>query len=197
MDAYVTGSIIRRLREEKGMTQGDLARCLAVSDKAVSKWETGKGYPDITLLEPIAKTLNVSVVELLSGNDVVNRNRSFNIKRGKFYVCPVCGNVIFSTGEALLCCCGITLPPAQAEPCDEEHEIIVERVEDEYFVSVNHEMSKTHHISFLAALTDNGMIFTKLYPEQNAEARFKINRTHALFAYCNRHGLFTLSRIGR
>ncbi|MCQ2463300.1 MAG: helix-turn-helix domain-containing protein [Clostridia bacterium] len=192
MDAYVTGAIIKKLREEKGMTQAELARLLDVSDKAVSKWETGKGCPDITLVEPIAAVLGVSVVELLSGNDIVNRNRSFNMKRGRFYICPVCSNCIFSTGEAVVCCCGITLPPVQAEPCDSEHIITAERVEDEYYVTLNHEMSKTHYISFIAALTDNGLIFTKLYPEQNAETRFKVNRTYALYAYCNRHGMFTV-----
>ena len=191
MNTYVTGAMIKRLREKKGMTQSVLAQKLDVSDKAVSKWETGKGYPDITMIEPIAKVLGVSVVELMSGSDIINNNRSFNIKRGKFYVCPVCSNVIFCTGEAVVCCCGITLPPVQAEPCDDEHIINAERVEDEYYVTVSHEMSKQHHISFIAALTDNGLVFTKLYPEQNAETRFKINRTYALYAYCNRHGLFT------
>ena len=190
MDKYVTGAVIRKLREKKKMTQEDLARKLYVSGKAVSKWETGQGFPDISLLEPLAKALDISVIELLSGEDVQNRNRTFNMTRGKFYVCPVCGNVIRSTGEALISCCGITLPPVEPEPEDEEHHIHVETVEDEYYVTVDHPMTKEHYISFLAAVTDIGIQFVKLYPEGNAEARFKINRVRKLYAFCNRHGLF-------
>ena len=190
MDKYVTGAVIRKLREKKKMTQEDLAGKLYVSSKAVSKWETGQGFPDISLLEPLAKALDISVIELLSGEDVQNRNRTFNMMRGKFYVCPVCGNVIRSTGEALISCCGITLPPVDPEPEDEEHRIHVEIVEDEYYVTVDHPMTKDHYISFLAAVTDIGIQFVKLYPEGNADARFKINRVRKLYAFCNRHGLF-------
>ena len=190
MDKYVTGAVIRRLREKKKMTQEDLAGKLYVSGKAVSKWETGQGFPDISLLEPLAKALDISVIELLSGEDVQNRNRTFNMMRGKFYVCPVCGNVIRSTGEALISCCGITLPPVDPEPEDEEYRIHVETVEDEYYVTVDHPMTKDHYISFLVAVTDIGIQFVKLYPEGNAEARFKINRMRKLYAFCNRHGLF-------
>ncbi|MBR3355422.1 MAG: helix-turn-helix domain-containing protein [Oscillospiraceae bacterium] len=190
MDKYVTGAVIRKLREKKKMTQEDLAGKLYVSSKAVSKWETGQGFPDISLLEPLAKALDISVIELLSGEDVQNRNRTFNMMRGKFYVCPMCGNVIRSTGEALISCCGITLPPVDPEPEDEEHRIHVETVEDEYYVTADHPMTKDHYISFLAAVTDIGIQFVKLYPEGNAEARFKINRVRKLYAFCNRHGLF-------
>ncbi len=192
MNTYVTGKIIKCLREEKGMTQVTLADRLGVSDKAVSKWETGKGYPDITLVETIAATLGVSAVELLSGDSVTNQNRSFNMKRCVFYVCPICGNVIFSTGEAVVCCHGINLPKAESEPTDVAHGMNVETVEDEYYVTLSHEMTKQHYISFIAAVRDNGVEVVKLYPEGAAEARFKRSRTVALYAYCNRHGLFLL-----
>ena len=69
MNQYVTGSMIRTLRESRGMTQAELAEKLFVSDKAVSKWENGKGYPDISLLEPIAQVFGISVAELLSGKE--------------------------------------------------------------------------------------------------------------------------------
>ena len=89
-------------------------------------------------------------------------------------------------------CCGITLPPIEAEEADTEHAISTERVEDEYYVTLDHPMTKTHYISFLAAVSDQGSEFVKLYPEGNAEARFKISRVRYLYAYCNRHGLFKL-----
>ena len=192
MNSYVTGAMIKRLREQSMLTQAQLAEKIGVSDKAVSKWETGRGLPDISLLEPVAKTLGVSVFELLAGSELVNTNKSFNMKRAVFYVCPVCGNVLCACGEAVVSCCGITLPPLSAESPDSEHAIKVETCEDEYFVSVEHAMSKQHYISFIAVVTDNGIMLTKLYPEGEAAARFKINRTYAVFAYCNKHGLFRL-----
>lgn len=176
------------------MTQLELAEKLHVSDKAVSKWETGKGYPDITLIESLADTLGISVIELLSGNDVINSNRAFNMRKLKFYVCPICGNVITGTGEAVISCCGITLPPLEDETPDEKHILNIEKVEDEYYVTLNHEMSKSHYISFIAAIKDNGFELVKLYPEYNAEARFKISRTRSFYYYCNRHGLYKMSK---
>lgn len=104
MDRYVTGAMIKRLREKCGLTQTELAEKLKVGDKAVSKWETGRGYPDISLIEPLAASLGVSVIELFAGQDTVNTNRAFNMLRSKFYACPICGNIIFGTGEAVVSC---------------------------------------------------------------------------------------------
>ena len=190
MDRYVTGTVIRRLREEKGMTQEALAEKLYVSGKAVSKWETGKGFPDISLLEPLARALGISVIELLSGEDIRNRNRASNMLKTRFHVCPVCGNVIQSVGAALVSCCGIALPPLETEMPDEEHPLHVEIVEDEYYVSAEHPMTKDHYISFIAAVSDQGIQFAKLYPEGNAEARFRMHGVRQILACCNRHGLF-------
>ena len=155
MNQYVTGAVIRELREKQHMTQAELAEKLGVSDKTISKWETAKGYPDISLLEPIAKKLGVSITELISGNTVSNVNVSANMLRSKFYVCPVCGNVIHSTGEAVIQCHGILLSPLQAEETDEQHMIFIERVEDEYYVRIEHEMTKKHSISFVAVLSSD------------------------------------------
>ena len=190
MNQYVTGAMIKRLREDRKMTQAQLAEKLHVSDKAVSKWETGRGYPDISLIEPLSAALGVSVLELLSGADVVNANRSSNMLRAKLYVCPLCGNVIQSTGAAIVSCCGIALPALEAEPEDDAHHLRFERVEDEYYVTIDHAMQRTHYISFIAAVRDDGIAIRKLYPEGNAEARFKIRNTRLLYWYCNQHGLF-------
>ena len=182
MDNYVTGAVIKRLRENKKLTQEELAQKIFVTSKAVSKWETGKGFPDVGLLESLGKALDVSVIELLSGEDITNLNKACNMAKGKFYVCPVCGNVIQ------------TLPPLEAEAPDAEHSLKVETVEDEYYVTMNHPMTKEHYISFIAAISDQGVQLVKLYPEGNAEARFKISRVKKLYAYCNRHGLFEVDR---
>ena len=190
MDQYITGTAIRQLREQKKMTQSELATELGVSDKTVSKWETGKGYPDITLLEPIARAFGVSIAELLSGNTVQNANVSANMMRSKFYVCPVCGNVIHSMGEAVICCHGIQLMPEEPEEADAGHELSIERIEDEYYIRIGHEMSKSHHISFIATASAETCELVKLYPEGPAEARFKIRGVKKLFYYCNRDGLY-------
>ena len=190
MNQYVTGTMIKRLRESQGMTQQELAEKIGVSDKAVSKWETGKGYPDITLIETIADNLGVSIIELFSGEDVANTNKAFNMRRLKIYVCPICGNIIQSSGEAVVSCCGIALPAAVAETEDDSHRIEIEKAEDECYVTISHEMSKTHYISFILAIKDDGCEMKKLYPEGNAEARFKISRTRSFMYYCNKHGLF-------
>ena len=112
MNQYVTGAIIRQLREQKGLTQESLASQLHVSSKAVSKWETGQGLPDISLLEPLAKALDISMIELFAGRNIVNKNRSSNLLRSVCYVCPVCGNGILALGQAVVSCCGITTAPA-------------------------------------------------------------------------------------
>ena len=190
MNAQKIGNIISELREEKCMTQAQLAQRLNVSDKAISKWETGRGYPDISIVEQLADALGVSIIELFSGEDIVNTNKSFNMMRLKFHVCPICGNIITSTGEAVVSCCGIVLPPLEPEAEDDKHHLVLEKVEDEYYVTIPHEMSKKHYISFMAAIKDDGYEIKKLYAEGNAEARFKISRTKYLLYYCNLHVLF-------
>lgn len=195
MNQYVTGAVIKKLREKNNMTQCQLADKLLVSDKTISKWETGKGYPDITLLEPIAEAFSVSITELISGDEIKNTNVSANMMRSLFYVCPVCGNVIHSMGEAAIHCHGVLLKPAQAEQTDENHKIFVERVEDELFVEIEHEMTKKHYISFVAAMSSDRIQIVKLYPEGNASARFSLSGVKKVFFYCNRDGLFTFDLV--
>ena len=190
MNSYITGPAIKRLREEKGLTQAQLAERIGVSDKAVSKWETGRGLPDISLVEPLAKTLGVSVPELMNGEQILNKNRSANVQRTKFCVCPICGNVLLSMGDAVVSCCGVALPPLEAEEAALEHEIRVERVEDEHFITVAHPMTREHFITFLAFVSSDRVEFVKLYPEGNAETRMQLRGHGWLYACCNRHGLY-------
>lgn len=189
MDNYVTGATIRQLREGKSMTQAALAQRIGVSPKTVSKWETAKGLPDISLLDGLAAALDVSVMELLSGNRVENRNASGNLLRSRFYCCPVCGNILHAMGDAMISCCGVALPPLEAEEMDEAHKITVQPVEDEWFVTVDHEMTKRHYLSFLAYVTTDRIQLVKLYPEGNAECRLTIRGRGFLYLYCNHHGL--------
>ena len=206
MTSYISGASIRALRERAGMTQRQLADQLGITDKAVSKWETDRGLPDITLVEPLACALGVSVAELLSGEQIVNANRAGNLLRAKFYVCPLCGNVIHATGEASISCCGIALPvlevenavdgkipaaPESTEAADlSVHLPQVDVADGEVYLAMDHPMDKDHFISFVAYVTTDQVFFRKLYPEQTADARFPYRGLGTIFAYCNRHGLF-------
>ena len=190
MNTYITGATIKSLREAKGITQTQLAEMIGVTGKAVSKWETGKGLPDVSLLQPLATALDTSVMALMTGEQITNRNRSANMLRTKFYVCPVCGNILHAMGDVLVSCCGITLPALEAEDGEEDHRITVENVEDEHFVTIRHPMTKAHFISFLAFVTSDRLQLVKFYPEGNAETRLQLRGRGYLYFYCNHHGLF-------
>lgn len=202
MSAYVTSETIKSLRERAGITQRELAERLGVTSKAVSKWETGRGLPDAGLLLALAESLGVSLHELVSGELVLNANRAANMRRSRFYVCPRCGNVVHACGEASIACCGIQLPALEAEaavaeePIEEDacptvrHQIDAAYTDAELYVTLDHPMSKDHHVSFIAYVTDDRIDLRKLYPEQDCEARFYYRGRGDLYAYCNRDGLF-------
>ena len=194
MNTYVTGSTIRQLREARKLTQAELAAQLGVSSKTVSKWETAKGLPDISLLQPLAQALGISVIELMNGQHITNRNIAGNMLRCKFHICPICGNVIHSLGSAVVSCCGITLPALEAEAPDEDHILTVEPVEDEHFITVRHPMTKEHFLSFVAFVTADRIQLVQLYPEGNAETRLQLRGMGYLYYYCNRHGLFRMKK---
>ena len=190
MNAYITSAAIRQLREKQNLPQAELAEKIGVSSKTISKWETAKGLPDISLLQPLAQALGISVIELMNGEHITNQNISANMRRAKFYVCPVCGNIIHSMGDSLVSCCGITLPALEAEEADPAHVLHIEVVEDEYFLTLDHPMTKQHYISFLAFVTTDRLQLIKLYPEGNAESRMQLRGLGTLYWYCNQHGLF-------
>ena len=187
--SYVTGKTIKELREKRNITERELAEIISVSDKTVSKWETGKGLPDIAIIEDLAKALGTSITELFTGDLKDNENQSANMKKVHFYVCPICGNIITSVGQGTFSCCGITLLDHEAEKCDESHMIQLETVDDEYHVMIDHPMSKEHYVSFIAYVTSNGVEITKLYPEQDISVRFRKKGHGMIYAYCNRHGM--------
>ena len=189
MNNYVTGKIIKELRKKEQITQMELANMIGVSDKAISKWETGKGLPDISLIEPLGKALEVSIIELMNGEYITNRNKAGNMLKSNFSVCPICGNIIHTMGENINSCCGINLPILEAELENEKHTINCETIENEYYIWLEHEMTKDYYISFIAYVTNNRCEIVKLYPEQNVEARFLKRGNGIIYAYCNKDGL--------
>ena len=190
MNNYVTGSAIKSLRELRRLTQAELGEKIGVSSKTVSKWETARGLPDLTRLQPLSQALGVSVMELMNGEHIVNHNVSCNLLRAKLYVCPICGNVIYSTGVAPIHCCGVALPALEAEEMDDAHKLQITPVEDEDFLSCGHPMTKTHFLSFAAFVTSDGFQLVKFYPEGNAESLMQIRGHGVLYLYCIGHGLF-------
>lgn len=190
MNRYVTGTTIRQRREARNMTQAELADRIGVSSKTISKWETAKGLPDISLLQPLAQALGISIIELMNGEHITNKNISANMLRSKFYICPLCGNAIHALGNTLVSCCGITLPALEAEEADGDHAITIGNVEDEHFLTVHHPMTKAHYISFAAFVTSDRLQMVKLYPEGNAQTRLQLRGMGYLYYFCNRHGLF-------
>ena len=194
MDTYVTGATIKQLREARNLTQSELAQNIGVSSKTISKWETAKGLPDISLLQPLAQALGVCVIELMNGEQIINTNISANMLRSRFYVCPVCGNIMHALGNAMVSCCGITLPALEAEKPDENHMVTIEAVEDEHFITVHHPMTKAHFLSFIAYVTSDRIQMVKLYPEGNAQTRLQLRGRGILYYYCNQHGLYRIRR---
>ena len=188
--SYISSELIRSARERKKLTQAALAQTLHISDKTVSKWETVRGLPDIAILPELAQALQVSVPELLTGVCAQNQNTAGNMHRSRFYVCPVCGNVIHAMGEGSFSCHGIQLPLLEPEEGNPEHALKTEMVDGEYYVTMDHPMTKTHYISFAAYVTTDTLYLTKLYPEQDMAVRFPKRGRGELYVYCNRHGLF-------
>ena len=191
MDTYVTSAAIRQLREKQNLTQAELAHRIGASSKTISKWETAKGLPDISLLQPLAQALNIYVIELMQGQHIINRNVSANMLRSKFHVCPICGNMIHSTGNSVISCCGVTLPALEAEDGNHDHRVEIENVEDEHFITIPHPMAKQHYISFVSFVTCDRVQTVKLYPEGNAETRMQLRGRGILYWYCSHHGLFS------
>ena len=189
VDSTKVGKLIFDLRKEKNMTQKELSDALYLSDRTVSKWERGVGCPDVSLLSRLSEVFGVNVEKILTGELSTNDKDGGNMKKVKFYVCSTCGNVLFSTGEADISCCSRKLA-ALPVVTDNNPLMTIEEVEYDYFISIDHDMTKAHYISFVAYVGYERVLLIKLYPEQNAEVRFPQMRGGKLYAYCNVHGLW-------
>lgn len=190
MDNVKIGQLILKLRKENNMTQLQLAEKMGISDKAVSKWERGLGCPDIELLTELAEIFDVDLEKLLSGEMKSNGVLGGNLKKICFYVCPVCGNVITSISDTGISCCGKKLKALIPDNAEENDRLNVEIIENEYFISSDHEMTREHYISFIAFLTGDTLILRKQYPEWNLQTRLPFFSHGRLIWYCTRHGLF-------
>ena len=191
MEGREMGVLLRHLRQEANMTQRELAETLHVSAQAVSKWETGAGCPDVSLLAALAERFGVSVERLLAGDLEPNELDGGNMKRLKFYVCPDCGNILTATGGGEVHCCGRKLEPLAARPADEEHAVTVQEVEEDWYITFSHPMKKDHYFRFAAYVATERVLLVRLYPEQGGEFRIpQLRGGGKLYLCCSRDGLF-------
>ncbi|MGL6228749.1 MAG: helix-turn-helix domain-containing protein, partial [Culicoidibacterales bacterium] len=167
MDVIKTGKLIQELRKQKGWTQKHLAEQLSVSDRTISKWERGVGYPDISLVLAISEVLEVEISSLLAGELPINSFLGGNMKKTKFYICDNCGNITMCTGNSEISCCGRKLEVKVAKKATLEEKLQVEAVETQWFVHSDHPMKKDHYVSFVALLTGERAEIVKQYPEWN------------------------------
>ena len=200
MDCNKVGLLLKALRKEKTMTQKQVADQMHISDKTISKWERGLGCPDVSLLGELSELFEVNIEKILLGDLELNDMETGNLKRIKFYVCSNCGNVISTTGDAELSCCGRKLAPLVAKPADEKHRPVIADDDGEYYITFDHEMSKAHFISFVAYVSTDRSLFIRLYPEQTAAVRLpkmsggKLGKKFGskLYYYCSKEGLWVL-----
>ncbi|WP_419742467.1 helix-turn-helix domain-containing protein [Paraclostridium dentum] len=190
MDCKKIGNLIYQLRKEKNMTQKQVADEMNISDKTISKWERGQGCPDISLLPELAQILGTSVDGILSGEINLNEFVGGNMNKLKFYVCPQCNNLMTATGDASISCCGKKIEPLEVKKADDEHLLNIEPVEDELFVTSEHEMKKEHYISFVAYVRGDRALIVKQYPEWNMQFRFRKQGHGRLYFYCTNDGLY-------
>ena len=195
MDCLKIGNLLLRLRKEKGITQQSLAAILNVSDRTISKWERGIGCPDISLLRALSSVFNIHIEKILLGDLEANELNGGNMKKTKFYTCSECTSTLCSTGNSEISCCGRKLQPLVANSPDKDHQVSVEKIENDFYITLYHAMSKEHYISFAAYVTYDRVLLIKLYPEQDPTVRFPQMTGGILYVYCSAHGLIKYDKL--
>lgn len=190
MDVIQTGQLIRQLRKERGWTQQDLADQLMISDRTVSKWERGGGYPDVSLVTKLSQLFQVETNQLLAGELTCQQKNTGDIRKITFYACPTCQTINFSFGKTEMVCCGRKLEPLIPQKETAEHTAHLQEVESDWYITFEHEMKKEHYISFVAIVSGDQVLLKKMYPEQEAAVRLPKMYQGNLYFYCTTHGLF-------
>lgn len=193
MDCMKIGKLIAKLRKEKNLTQKNIADALNIQNKTVSKWECGLGCPDISLWPELSAILGVDIVQMMEGEITSNKPDSGNIDKVCFYVCPFCGNILVSTGSASIFCCGRKLEHILPLDTPTKPKITVDEIDTDYFITIDHPMTKEHYLSFVAYVKSDRIFLNRLYPEQSPSFRFPVTSVGKLYVYCNKHGLMVYS----
>ncbi|MBQ7858661.1 MAG: DUF2087 domain-containing protein [Faecalibacterium sp.] len=189
MDAEKIGALLHTLRTGAGYTQRQVAQALCVTEQAVSKWERGKGCPDLSLLPALADLYAVDLRALLAGQLKVS-SQGGNMRNLKIYFCPQCGNLAAQLGGAQLTCCGRPLAALQPRPAADGHLPTITAVEDEWYLEFDHPMTKQHHLTFVAQVGLDHYRLTRLYPEQQPALRLPKLARCTLLIGCSEGGLY-------
>ena len=182
MNQIKIGKFIAECRKKNNLTQMQLAEKLNITDRAISKWENGKGYPDISLLPALSDSLGVAPGTLLLGELCANDVVGGNMKKTKYAVCPACGSITLTTGEAEITCCGRKLAALVPKKADVGEKLTVEPVENEWYITSAHAMTKEDYISFVAFQTGDRVQLIKQYPEWDLQVRIE-RRGHGMLLW--------------
>ena len=194
MNAEKTGSLIRSLRIKKGLTQKELAQMICVTDKAVCKWEKGRGCPNITLISQLSKVLEVDIQSILQGYLDKNKKIGENMNHLKFYKCPTCGNLVTSIKSVELSCCGNKLSPVSAQTRSEpEYQPVIQEFDGQYSIKFNHPMTKSNYISHVIVVRYDQIMTVNLYAESEAIITIPQVRGIRLFVITNKSELIAVT----
>ena len=194
MNAEKTGNLIRSLRIKKGLTQKELAQMICVTDKAVCKWEKGRGCPNITLISQLSKVLGVDIQSILQGYLDKNKKIGENMNHLKFYKCPTCGNLVTSIKSVELSCCGNKLSPVSAQTRSEpEYQPVIQEFDGQYSIKFNHPMTKSDYISQVIVVRYDQIMTVNLYAESEAIITIPQVRGIRLFVITNKSELIAVT----
>jgi hypothetical protein len=130
------------------------------------------------------------VDSLLAGDLDEQDSNGGSMKQTKFFLCPQCGNLITASGSAVLACCGRTLTPLEPQRPDPDHQLTIEQMENEWYLTSPHSMTKAHHLSFAALVTSERVILVRRWPEWDFQVRLPRGEHGLLYWHCTQHGLF-------
>ena len=194
MNAEKTGNLIRSLRIKKGLTQKELAHMICVTDKAVCKWEKGRGCPNITLISQLSNVLEVDIQSILQGYLDKNKKIGENMNHLKFYKCPTCGNLVTSIKSVELICCGNKLSPVSAQTrSDPEYQPVIQEFDGQYSIKFNHPMTKSNYISQVIVVRYDQIMTVNLYAESEAIITIPQVRGIRLFVITNKSELIAVT----
>lgn len=165
VDKEKIGALIRSLRKEKSLTQKELAEKLNISDKTVSKWERGKGIPDISTLPVLSDVFGIEIEKMLEGEIRYEEFITENMEKTKYYICPQCGNIITSVKEISLSCCGRRLKSLTLNAAGERGRLGFLKKDTGYDILNHYPMTKDDYISFISIITEDRGLLIKTYPE--------------------------------
>ena len=139
-----------------------------------------------------AEIFGIDLGKMLDGDLNERETDGGNMKKVKFYFCPVCGNLVTAASGADVICCGRKLEPMIENETDEKHLAEVKIIDGEYYISFGHKMEKEHYINYVLCTGYDRALVVRLYPEQGGEVRIPRISGAKIYLVCSRDGLFRI-----